>query len=115
VIDGQMAALPPQATHTHQQCQPPEVTFHWPGTQEKWTVHPNHGDPTPSYGGRLETSGQSRDEPPGEVHPPDVWCLRHGQFQMFTRPCWGLARRLKASHRRSRAIGPSNGAAPHGT
>jgi hypothetical protein len=39
-----MAALPPQATHTHQQCQPPEVTFHWPGTPEKKTVHPNHGD-----------------------------------------------------------------------
>ena len=44
VIDGQTVALPPQATHTHQQCRPPEVTFHWPGTPEKKTVHPNHGD-----------------------------------------------------------------------
>jgi uncharacterized protein YkwD len=43
VIDGQMVTLPPQATYIHQQCRPPEVTFHWPGTQEQQTVHPNHG------------------------------------------------------------------------
>jgi hypothetical protein len=44
VIDGQTVALPPQATHIHQQCRPPEVTFHRPGMPEKKTVHPNHGD-----------------------------------------------------------------------
>jgi uncharacterized protein YkwD len=43
-LDGQTVSLPPQATHTHQQCRPPEVTFHWPGVQERKTVHPNHGD-----------------------------------------------------------------------
>ena len=43
-IDGQLFSLPPQATSTHQQCRPPEVTFHWPGTQEPTTVHPNQGD-----------------------------------------------------------------------
>jgi uncharacterized protein YkwD len=42
-IDGQTMSLPPQATHTHQQCRPPEVTFHWPGTQERKTVQPSHG------------------------------------------------------------------------
>jgi uncharacterized protein YkwD len=42
-IDGQKFSLPPQATYTHQQCRPPEVTFQWPGTQEPTTVHPNHG------------------------------------------------------------------------
>jgi uncharacterized protein YkwD len=44
VIDGQTVALPPQATHTHQQCRLPEVTFHWPGTQDPKTVHPNPGE-----------------------------------------------------------------------
>jgi len=43
-IDGQTMSLPPQSTHTHQQCRPAEVTFHWPGTQERKTVHPNHGE-----------------------------------------------------------------------
>jgi uncharacterized protein YkwD len=43
-IDGKMVTLPPQATYIHQQCRPPEVTFHWPGTQENQTVHPNHGE-----------------------------------------------------------------------
>jgi uncharacterized protein YkwD len=43
-IDGQMFSLPPQATYTHQQCRPPEVTFHWPGTQGQKAVHPDHGD-----------------------------------------------------------------------
>jgi hypothetical protein len=36
--------MPPQATRTHQPCRPPEVTFHWPGTREKKTLHPNYGD-----------------------------------------------------------------------
>jgi uncharacterized protein YkwD len=44
VVDGQTFPLPPRTTRTHQQCRPPEVTFQWPGTQEKKTVHPNHGD-----------------------------------------------------------------------
>jgi uncharacterized protein YkwD len=43
-LDGQTVSLPARATHTHQQCRPPEVTFRWPGTQEQKTVHPNHGD-----------------------------------------------------------------------
>jgi uncharacterized protein YkwD len=43
-IDGQLFSLPPQATYTHQQCRPPEVTFQWPGTQEPTTVQPNQGD-----------------------------------------------------------------------
>jgi uncharacterized protein YkwD len=43
-IGGQKFSLPPQVTSTHQQCRPPEVTFQWPGTQERTTVHPNHGD-----------------------------------------------------------------------
>jgi uncharacterized protein YkwD len=43
-IDDQKFSLPPQVTSTHQQCRPPEVTFQWPGTQERTTVHPNHGD-----------------------------------------------------------------------
>jgi len=43
-IDSQTVTLPPQATHTHQQCRPPEVAFHWPGAQERKTVRPNHGD-----------------------------------------------------------------------
>jgi uncharacterized protein YkwD len=43
-VDGQVFPLPPRTTRTHQQCRPPEVTFHWPGTQEQTTVHPNHGD-----------------------------------------------------------------------
>jgi uncharacterized protein YkwD len=42
-IDGQALSLPPQTTYTHQQCRPPEVTFHWPGTQERQIVHPRHG------------------------------------------------------------------------
>jgi hypothetical protein len=32
------------SARTHQQCRPPEVTFQWPGTTEKKTVHPNHGE-----------------------------------------------------------------------
>jgi uncharacterized protein YkwD len=43
-IEGQLFPLPPRTTRTHQQCRPPEVTFHWPGPQEQTTVHPNHGD-----------------------------------------------------------------------
>jgi uncharacterized protein YkwD len=43
-IDGQTFSLPPQSTHTHQQCRPAEVTFRWPGTQERTTVRPNHGE-----------------------------------------------------------------------
>jgi uncharacterized protein YkwD len=43
-VDGQTVSLPPQATHNRQQCRPPEVTFHWPGAQERTTVHPNQGD-----------------------------------------------------------------------
>jgi hypothetical protein len=43
-IDDQTVALPPQATYTHQQCRPLEVTFQWPGTQEPTTIHPNQGD-----------------------------------------------------------------------
>jgi uncharacterized protein YkwD len=43
-IDGQTVSLPPQATHTHQQCRSAEVTLHWPGTQGQKTVHPNHAD-----------------------------------------------------------------------
>jgi uncharacterized protein YkwD len=42
-LDGQTVSLPPRATHTHQQCRPPEVTFQWPGTHERKTVHPSHG------------------------------------------------------------------------
>jgi uncharacterized protein YkwD len=42
-IDGQAMSLPPQTTYTHQQCRPAEVTFHWPGTQERQIVHPRHG------------------------------------------------------------------------
>jgi uncharacterized protein YkwD len=43
-IDGQTMSLPSQSTHTHQQCRPPEVTFHWPGAQERKTVQPNNGE-----------------------------------------------------------------------
>ncbi len=43
-IDGQTFTLPPQATHTHQQCRPAEVSFYWPGTQEGTKVLPNSGD-----------------------------------------------------------------------
>ena len=43
-IDGQKFSLPPQATYTHQQCRPPEVTFQWPGRQEPTMVHPNQED-----------------------------------------------------------------------
>jgi uncharacterized protein YkwD len=43
-IDGQKFSLPPQVTSTHRQCRPPEVAFQWPGTQERTTVRPNHGD-----------------------------------------------------------------------
>jgi len=43
-VDGHTFPLPPRTTRTHQQWRPPEVTFQWPGTQEKKTVHPNHGD-----------------------------------------------------------------------
>lgn len=43
-IDGQMVSLPAQATQIHQQCRPPEVTFHWPGTHERTRVHPHHRD-----------------------------------------------------------------------
>lgn len=41
-INGQTVSLAAQATHTHQQCQPPAVTFHWPGRQEQTMVYPNH-------------------------------------------------------------------------
>jgi uncharacterized protein YkwD len=44
MVDGQSFPLPPRTTRTHQQCRPPEVTFQWPGTQEKKTIRPNHGD-----------------------------------------------------------------------
>jgi hypothetical protein len=43
-IDGQTMSLPSQSTHTHQQCRPAEVTFHWPGAQERKTVRPNNGE-----------------------------------------------------------------------
>jgi uncharacterized protein YkwD len=43
-MESQTFPLPPRTTRTHQQCRPPEVTFHWPGTQEPKTVHPNHGE-----------------------------------------------------------------------
>jgi uncharacterized protein YkwD len=43
-IESQLFPLPPRTTRTHQECLPPEVTFHWPGPQEQTTVHPNHGD-----------------------------------------------------------------------
>jgi Cysteine-rich secretory protein family len=43
-VDGQVFPLPPRTTRTHQQCRPPEVTFQWPGTTEKKTVPPNHGE-----------------------------------------------------------------------
>jgi uncharacterized protein YkwD len=42
-IAGQTFSLPPQATSTRQQCRPAEVTFRWPGTQERQTMHPSHG------------------------------------------------------------------------
>jgi uncharacterized protein YkwD len=42
-IESHTFPLPPRTTRTHQQCQPPEVTFQWPGTQTWTTVHPNHG------------------------------------------------------------------------
>jgi uncharacterized protein YkwD len=43
-IESQTFPLPPRATRTHQQCRPAEVTFHWPGTQERKAVHPSHGE-----------------------------------------------------------------------
>jgi uncharacterized protein YkwD len=43
-LDGQTLSLPPQSTHTHQQCRPTKVIFHWPGAQGAKTVHPIHGD-----------------------------------------------------------------------
>ena len=43
-IDGHTLSLLLQATYAQQPCRPPEVTFHWPGTQEPTTVHPNEGD-----------------------------------------------------------------------
>jgi uncharacterized protein YkwD len=42
-IDGQTMSLSPKATHTHQQCRPAEVTFHWPDTRQRQTVHPRQG------------------------------------------------------------------------
>ncbi len=42
-IDDQTMSLPPKSTHTHQQCRPAEVTFHWPGTQARQTMHPDPG------------------------------------------------------------------------
>ena len=43
-VDGHTFPLPPRTTRTHQPCRPPEVTFQWPGPQERETVHPNHGE-----------------------------------------------------------------------
>jgi uncharacterized protein YkwD len=43
-IESQTFPLPPRATRTHQLCRPAEVTFHWPGTPERKTVHPSHGE-----------------------------------------------------------------------
>jgi uncharacterized protein YkwD len=43
-VDGQVFPLPPRTTRTHQQCRPPEVIFQWTSSQERTTVHPNHGD-----------------------------------------------------------------------
>jgi cysteine-rich secretory family protein len=42
-VDGQAMSLPPQSRRTHQHCRPAEITFQWPGTQERQTVHSSHG------------------------------------------------------------------------
>jgi uncharacterized protein YkwD len=43
-MGGQTFPLQPRSTRTHQQCQPTEITFQWPGRQEQTTVQPQHGD-----------------------------------------------------------------------
>ncbi len=43
-IEGQTFPLPSRSTRTHQQCRPGEITFQWPGKQERSTVQPQHGD-----------------------------------------------------------------------
>jgi uncharacterized protein YkwD len=42
-LGGQTFPLPPRSTRTHQQCQPGDITFQWPGTQEQTTVQARHG------------------------------------------------------------------------
>jgi uncharacterized protein YkwD len=43
-IEDQTLSLPPRATRTHQQCRLVEITFQWPGKQERTTVQPQPGD-----------------------------------------------------------------------
>jgi uncharacterized protein YkwD len=43
-MEGQTFPLPPRTTRTHQQCQPAEITFQWPGKQEQTAVQPQRGD-----------------------------------------------------------------------
>jgi uncharacterized protein YkwD len=42
-LGGQTFPLPPRSTRTHQRCQPDEITFQWPGTQEQTTVQARRG------------------------------------------------------------------------
>ena len=43
-LGGQSFPLPPRSTRTHQQCQPAEITFQWPGKQGQSVVQPQPGD-----------------------------------------------------------------------